>query len=72
MRVWLRGPSLGPFHTTLWSHTVRSRRRPAPYYYGKLTLDGKEIRCFHHHRSLGAAEACSATALRTGNIQGWK
>lgn len=74
MRLYIRGPHLGPVHSILWSKTIHPLRQPrkqATWYYGKLTLDGQEIRCFHHHRSLGAAEACADTALRTGNIQGW-
>ena len=36
MRAYLRGPSLGPLHTTIWSSRRRHRRAPGRVTAGQV------------------------------------
>jgi hypothetical protein len=65
----IRGPKIGPVRSSLYLGSIGldHKKKPAPYFYGKVTVNGREMRCCHHHRSLPAAVNCANTAERTGN-----
>lgn len=65
---WYFRFGIGPFR---YSAPLTSKKA-SPWYYGTVTVNGRQMKCYHRHRTLGAAENCARRALRTGDYSAFK